>query len=469
MKIFLAKGFYTLCLIITLSLTTLNAKQNYFLTQNEANFLMQLQYPVKVGITFIPQQVIVSEDETYKGFAIDLFKSIEQASNIDFEYIYFKTWDNVLAAAMNKDIDIVFLAQKTEERLSYLNFTDIIITQENKIITKLGGKKNLTIDNLSNKKIAITKGSAIGDYILYKVPSATLISSQSEEEALSFVSQGMADATVAEIVRTSYNLEKLNITNLSISGHIDYSYNLRIASRNDLPTLNIILSKAVNNINPETIKALQLKWGLTKNKNAYFNKQTLIYIGFFIFSMTLLFTTKYYYLHKLNKKLKILSSTDPMTNLYNRRFFNEESNKLLNLAKRAKLASSILILDIDKFKNINDTFGHNIGDKVIILLATTLQKQLRQSDIISRWGGEEFVILLPNTNLNKAMLISEKLRKQIENLEVQAGIDEKLGFTVSIGVSEINIDTDVNIEPSFNRADKALYKAKNSGRNKVCI
>lgn len=169
----------------------------------------------------------------------------------------------------------------------------------------------------------------------------------------------------------------------------------------------------------------------------------------------------------LQNKLEFQNQTDPLTKLYNRRYFSEVSNNLFQISHRDFKPLSIVMLDIDKFKNINDTYGHSIGDRVIIKLAKTLIRIKRESDITCRYGGEEFIMLLPNTSISGANAYSEKIRKKIEDLTVE--IDEKITitFTISIGVSQIDFIKDKNIEAVINRADEALYKAKNAGRNQV--
>jgi len=172
-------------------------------------------------------------------------------------------------------------------------------------------------------------------------------------------------------------------------------------------------------------------------------------------------------LEKSQKELIFLASVDPMTNLYNRRYFINISESLLNLAIRDKIDTSVIMLDIDMFKNVNDTYGHKVGDEVIILLAKILQKFTRKSDIVSRWGGEEFVILLPHTDTTGALIIAEKIRVESENNIYITQENQKVSFTVSMGVSQVINDQDSTIEASLNRADKALYEAKHGGRNRV--
>jgi len=176
-------------------------------------------------------------------------------------------------------------------------------------------------------------------------------------------------------------------------------------------------------------------------------------------------------LEKMQIELKLLASQDFLTKLYNRRYFTEASVFILDLAKRNKTESSVIMIDIDDFKNINDTYGHTIGDKVIVELSKLLQEQTRKSDILSRWGGEEFIILLPNTNSAGAKVLAEKMRQSIGNILLSDDLKKEIDihFTISLGISEVDRAVDVNIENVINRADKALYEAKNTGKNKTCV
>ncbi|MBN2816645.1 MAG: diguanylate cyclase [Campylobacterales bacterium] len=155
------------------------------------------------------------------------------------------------------------------------------------------------------------------------------------------------------------------------------------------------------------------------------------------------------------------ASVDTLTGLYNRSKFGE----LFNLAYKNMLSResplSLLLIDIDHFKVINDSYGHNRGDDVLVAVAHTLSMTLRNIDIVCRWGGEEFVALLPTADLKQALLIAEKIRKNIKELEFTFVKD----VTASFGVSEVRRKE--GMLEAIERADKALYMAKNSGRNRV--
>jgi len=170
-------------------------------------------------------------------------------------------------------------------------------------------------------------------------------------------------------------------------------------------------------------------------------------------------------LEESHKQLKLLASIDPMTELYNRRYFQHISQNIITLDDRDNHATSFIMLDIDKFKSINDTFGHAVGDSCIIFLAQILKELKRESDILFRFGGDEFLILLPNTGLDGAMNLAEKVRVKVEESSFTHEA-QKVIFTVSLGVSTRSTDK-LDIENTVILADKALYISKESGRNRV--
>jgi diguanylate cyclase (GGDEF)-like protein/PAS domain S-box-containing protein len=169
----------------------------------------------------------------------------------------------------------------------------------------------------------------------------------------------------------------------------------------------------------------------------------------------------------LEEKLQQLANTDPLTGLFNRRVFLErlaqESERLSRLGGFA----AFLMLDLDFFKQVNDTFGHTIGDEVLKNFADIMRKNSRNIDVPARLGGEEFAILLLSTNQHDATIMAERLRKQVENMVIQHPTKGNVKITVSIGASELNpFDTDGEI--AWRNADDALYLAKNRGRNQTC-
>jgi diguanylate cyclase (GGDEF)-like protein len=167
-----------------------------------------------------------------------------------------------------------------------------------------------------------------------------------------------------------------------------------------------------------------------------------------------------------NKRLELLSITDGLTQLYNHRHFQEELAREFEEASRYERPLSLAMIDIDFFKKINDAFGHAAGDKVLQEISSRFGKSIRTSDLASRYGGEEFTVLMPETNLDDALLFAEKIRSLIEAtpIETPAG---SIPVTVSIGVATFPHSTAQKPRELLECADKALYRAKRAGRNQV--
>lgn len=170
-------------------------------------------------------------------------------------------------------------------------------------------------------------------------------------------------------------------------------------------------------------------------------------------------------LRKALIELEKLAKTDELTGISNRRHFIGLAQREFNLAKRQKRDFSLLILDIDYFKKVNDTYGHPIGDKVIQFVARKCVDCLRQEDLCARWGGEEFIVFLSETTLKGAIMAADRIRMSIEKGTIEIE-DHKINVTVSIGISVYNPD-DANVNQTISRGDMALYRAKNNGRNRV--
>lgn len=172
--------------------------------------------------------------------------------------------------------------------------------------------------------------------------------------------------------------------------------------------------------------------------------------------------------HQLEYRLHRLSETDELTGAYNRRKLFEELRRVFGAYRRYQTPACFILFDIDHFKAINDSYGHINGDKVLRDLVALSKEQLRETDIFARFGGEEFAILLPNTNLPQALQLAERLRAQLEAYSFLPENPQPPKVTISLGVSEFLL-LDDEIESIVRRADEALYAAKDAGRNCVQI
>lgn len=183
----------------------------------------------------------------------------------------------------------------------------------------------------------------------------------------------------------------------------------------------------------------------------------LVFVG--IYSASQIVSMKYDM-----EQLDLISKTDPLTGLYNRRYIIGKLENELEDYKKTKNNFSIILADIDHFKYINDTFGHNFGDQVLKSISKNLLATVKDKGIVSRWGGEEFLILLPETNILPAKTLAENIRQSIQN-EIIIYDDSPVSVTLTLGVT-VNKDLET-IDDTIRNSDNALYSGKNNGRNCV--
>lgn len=167
---------------------------------------------------------------------------------------------------------------------------------------------------------------------------------------------------------------------------------------------------------------------------------------------------------RLEEELQRLAVTDPLTGLFNRRYLDHRILEEIERAQRYNLNFAVIMADVDHFKRFNDSFGHDAGDKALRKVARTLREALRTPDVPCRYGGEEFLLILPNTDRAGAASVAERIRKDIETLELQGS-----RITVSLGVAGFRECGTQTAHDLIGRADKALYVAKSTGRNRVCL
>jgi len=172
-------------------------------------------------------------------------------------------------------------------------------------------------------------------------------------------------------------------------------------------------------------------------------------------------------IRELNQQLEEMAMSDELTDLANRRYFFLRGNEEIIRSRRYRASLSLIMLDLDKFKTINDTFGHDTGDQALQCVAKTLKAQCREVDIPARLGGEEFGILLPNTQLEEAVNVAERIRRAIEELHCMHE-GKTVAMTASLGVASTKPGMKV-LDELFHHADTAMYQAKNAGRNRVVL
>jgi diguanylate cyclase (GGDEF)-like protein len=193
---------------------------------------------------------------------------------------------------------------------------------------------------------------------------------------------------------------------------------------------------------------------------------TVKYVCMVVYDVTDVATNKES-LSNANRKLDYLSKTDPLTSLHNRGSLDKVLNNAFDAFKQRGGSHSLVMADIDHFKQVNDQYGHPVGDQVLQAVAKVLSSGARKTDFVGRYGGEEFVIVLPNTDAAGALFFCETVRKKIAEIKVKTA-DTIVSVTISFGISEAS-RSDKDVHDWLSRSDEALYEAKESGRNRSVV
>ena len=265
--------------------------------------------------------------------------------------------------------------------------------------------------------------------------------------------------TVA-VLQTTLEIEQLiKLFSREVSASIPHSSVTFQNEKLDIDVSSGRIAKFPRNF--ELIVENQTLGQLTFTRGKAFTERESALLEYMLCSLVYPLRNALQYKHAFNA-----SMTDPLTGVYNRKVMETSLGRESGLSRRHKTALSLVLLDIDNFKNINDNYGHEAGDELIKAIAQTISHELRKTDMLARYGGDEFMILLSNTNRRGATTLANNLRKKVESTNYTIN-DTEFKVTVSIGVSSTM--TSSKKDDLFSRADEALYQAKREGRNRVNV
>ncbi|MCF6172474.1 MAG: diguanylate cyclase [Campylobacteraceae bacterium] len=442
------------------------------LSENEKAYLRNTKKVITMCIdpNWMPLEMI--KDGRHIGISADYFKLIQQYIGTPIKLIPTKNWAQSILYAKQRKCDILSLVMSTQSRKKYLNFTKPYLSVPLVIATKMDKIFINDIKSIKSKKLGITKDYAFVEILRKKYPYINLIEVNSIQQGLKMVDEGKLYGYIDTLLSTGYEIQKKYFSELKIAGKLDDKWELGIGVRNDDLKLLSILNKSINSIT-EKQKQKILNYWISIKYDKGFNYNILIYFGFFILVGIIFFVYREKTLSKYNKileeknaKLEILASMDMLTGARSRRSFFDIGTQYISIAQRENKPLSFIMMDLDHFKKINDTYGHQTGDKVLKNFAKVVAKNIRKSDLFGRVGGEEFAIILSNTNIDKALKVAEKIRSQVSTNDLKFQ-EKTIHITVSLGIAMLAND-DI-LDTIFEKADKALYTSKQNGRNRITV
>lgn len=409
----------------------------------------------------------LKKNGAHEGVFADIHRVLAKRLGVKLAVVKTSSWAKTLTAAGEKQCDILSAAVPTPDRNEFMLFTGPYLSIPIAIVTLNDQLFLGSISQLLDKTFAVVRGGAEAELLRQQYPDIKLMEVKRPGDGLRAVHDGKVFGFIGTLATIGYEIRSQDYDSMHIAGELEEHYEVAIGVRNDDSLLLAIYEKAVASLTDREIGQTLIKWGSIKRVNAFDYRllwQILAVIAFlaglafYRYQVVSSFNRK---LQAINKQLELLSSTDQLTGIANRRVFEAAAEKEIARAQRYGSTLSLIMTDIDHFKSVNDNYGHDTGDRVLVQFSAMLRNCVRDTDLTVRWGGEEFIILCPETDINGAVQLAEQLRNEIKNTDF--GLDR--GISASFGVSQYQ-DAE-KVESLVKRADQALYHAKKSGRNRV--
>ena len=428
---------------------------------------------------WMPFEGVINGKHT--GIASDYLRIFTQLTPYTFNITTTNSWQESTDNLKSGKCDLTLMLNRTAKREKYLTFTMPYFFGPNVLISNKDKPFMQGLTAIGDMTLGVVSGYRLLEEIPLYYPSIKLKILSSEEEALIAVDNGEVDVYVGSLYSTSLAIKQLQLSSLKINGWILLQDKLRMGFTKKHSHLIPLFNQAIDNISTKQHNEILNRWSNVQIVKLT-NHTLLYYIAGISGLVFLVFLWRYLIALKIfaalnyknqeleqirtelliaNKNLEYLSFHDNLTQLYNRHYFMATLEEHFNYVIRKKCISAILMIDLDYFKKINDEHGHSVGDKILQQFSAILSNALRAGDIAARWGGEEFIVLLPKANQEQSMATAKRLLRAVNTYDFEYNIR----LTISIGISQYKKND--NIESWVERSDLALYQAKNEGRN--CI
>ena len=408
------------------------------------------------------------------GMTADFLEIFTERLGISFSIVPTSSATDSLQKVRSGECDILPMVNETPNRRSYIDFTSSYLNYSIAIITReqegfVGG-----LQDLASKKVGIPEGEFTWETVPKEYPTVTFVPFPAATECLLALAAGNIDAALLSLPVATYNIRHLGLNNLKVSGHSGLQDTIRIGVKKNNPQLHSVMSKVTRAISPKDVDSVYQKWvSLTfEHRFDYTLLWKVLGGGSLLLGMILLWNWQLVRLNKkiarANEELQIkslelerISRTDTLTGLANRRHIESTLDVEIERTRRYRRNLSIILIDVDHFKIINDTHGHQVGDTVLVEFAGLLRSNIRASDMAGRWGGEEFLIICLENDMAGAAIQAEHLRQKLMEISFPVAGSQ----TASFGVA--SLAEGESRDALVRRADDALYRAKSKGRNRV--
>ena len=430
---------------------------------------------INVGLVkrWMPMEFVNAQGEV-EGINPAVLKLISNRSGLSFEYKFFDSWSELYQGVLDQEIDMLASISVTEERKKEVLFTQAYWTMPWVIIHQRQLGTQLDLTSFYGKKLAVIKGYYLTSSIRKNHPEISLHIVEHHNMGIMAVQQGQVDGFISNIATASELMKRESLTVLDISIiEALKSDNSHFAIRPDWSELQTIINKTLLTISESEKQQIYDRW-FDINIETGFDKDVVMRISaqigviiLIVIIAIIMWNRRLYTEIKtrklLEEKMKHMATHDELTGLANRVLLKDRINTAISFHQRQQLQIAVLFIDLDGFKTINDTHGHDVGDELLVQVADKLKSCVRQSDTVVRFGGDEFVLLLTGLhNKGEAAFIADKVLKLMQQpFQLSA---ERVHIGCSIGIA-MYPDDGVTDNDLLKIADTLMYRVKANGKN----
>ena len=462
------------------------ASQRYFpqflqqtpLTAQERQWLERTP-SVKVGmLANWPPMEFVDDEGKPSGVTVDMFDILSERMQMQFEIVSFTEFDTMLAALKQKEIDLIANISDRPERHEYARFTDEFWSTQWAVISASDSSNIISTSQLSEQRVAIYKDYQLAQHLNEVFPAVKIVPVTDLRQGLELLQQKQVDYVLDSVEAASEMLRQAGYLYLRVQILDDLpSYPSLIAVRDDYAPLVVMLNKGLRSIGKEERQQLYKKWfsfqitqGINKAQLRRLMWQVggvaavlLVFVVFWNFSLRREVSLR----RNAEQKMRFMATHDDLTRLPNRSLVKERIEQALLQHARHNEILALLFIDLDGFKEVNDSHGHDVGDELLLKLAGILQHSVRKSDTVARFGGDEFVILLTGLlSRDDAAIVAEKILHQLaQPVSLSVG-DVQVGASIGIAVYP---DDGTDSAKLLKVADSLMYRIKQQGKNQYCF
>jgi len=444
------------------------------LTKEEELFIAQNK-TIKVGfLTSLAPTQFINKQGKFVGIDREILDLITERTGLRFGFVNYDSWSQLYQSMLDGNIDVVTSITPTETREEKLLFSSGYWKTPWVILHPQHIGRQSQIENFNGKKLAIVKGYYLVDYLREKHPLITLEIVQNREVGLAAIQQGKVDGLIETISSASQLLKQESLISLTVSVIEGVpTDNSHFAIQKNNPLLVNIFNKGIASISVKEKNDIHERW-FSVDINTGLDRSVVMRVGLQVTVLIIIvlgviimwnrrLKTEMKHRRKLEEKMKHMATHDDLTGLANRVLLKDRMHNAIEFHQRQSLLMAVLFLDLDGFKSINDTYGHDVGDELLKLVAKRLQSCVRTSDTVVRFGGDEFVLVLTGLHhSNEAGFVADKVLQQLQSPFELSSNTEQIGCSIGIAMYP---NDGVNDTELLKVADTLMYQVKSSGKN----